>query len=360
MAKGNSDFESYSAMRLTGFLGLLLIYAFRHVLYLMPVMRQMLGSWTEVEASVLYLPGDFIAIVLFYTWFNRIPEAGRGFRLIWQYGRALLVLAYLWSAGCLVWLNKSALFNSDHRHFAAAVFLLALDLFIIAYLLRSSQVKAVFASFPPPDQAEQLKAAAAESANAKRQLMESAKLAAPIVADESPEAVQETHLRAMLAAEPTNAMAWFELGVLAYQQQKADQSLSMMRKAHSCDAQNPIILRSLCELSRQQGRVADAVRYGREAVALAPEDEIAQLNLALALTDCKEPEAATAHYHRVIDVNPHNLQAWLNLANLLYLQKRYQDARVAVDAALLIQQDEPQALTLKNKLLNTGLLKKAC
>lgn len=327
-----------------------LLYALRHILYLMPVIRQMLGGWTEVEAHVWFLPGDFLTIVLFYTWFNRIPEAGLGFRSIWRYGRALLAFAYLWSALILLWLNRAALFNSDHRHFVAVVAILALDLLVIAYLLKSSQVRAVFASFPPPDQAEHLKAAAAQSASTKRQLMESAKLAAPIAADSSQEAEKETQLRAMLVAEPTSAMAWFELGVLAYQCQKADQSLALMRKAHSCDAQNPIILRSLCELSRQQGRVAEALRYGREAVELAPNDEIAHLNLALALTDYKDPDKALTHYHRVIDVNPHNVQAWLNLGVLLAQQNRNQDALAAIDAVLLIEPGQPQAKAIKNRL----------
>lgn len=331
---------------------LIALFALRHLLFLMPVIRQMLGSWTEVDANTWFLLGDFVAVVLLYTWFNRIPEAGRGFRLIWQLGRKLLVFAYLWSAGCLIWLNKPTLLNTEHRHFAAAVLLLALDLVIVAYLFRSYQVKAVFAIFPPPDQNEQLKAAATESTNARRQLMESAKLAIPIAAEGSPEAVQESQLRAMIAAEPTNAMAWFELGVLAYQHQKADQSLAMMRKAHSFDAQSPVVLRSLCELSRQQGRVADAVRFGKEAVALAPADEIAQLNLALALTDYRDPESALTHYHRVIDVNPHNIQAWLNMGVLLVQQNRQEDAIAAIDAVLLLEPGHSHAQAIRKTIIN--------
>ena len=346
----NQGVSQTVSVEVTAVLLFALLYALRHILYLMPVIRQMLGSWTEVEANALFLPGDLVAVILFYTWFNRIPEAGRVFRAIWRYGGELLAFVYLWSALSLLWLNRAVLFNQDHRHFAAVVAILALDLLVIAYLFRSSQVKAVFASFPPPDQAEQLKTAATESANAKRQFMESAKLVAPIAADGSPEAEQETRFRAILIAEPTNAMAWFELGVLAYQQQKADQALVLMRKAHSCDAQNPIVLRSLCELSRQQGRVAVAVRYGREAVGLAPEDEIAHLNLALALSDKKDQGAALTHYHRVIDINPHNVQAWLNMAVLLAQQNRREDALAALDAVLLIDPEQLQAMALKCQL----------
>ena len=327
--------------------------ALRHVFFLMPVIRQMLGGWTELEASLWFLPSDLVAVVLIYIWFNRIPAAGQGFRAIWRYGRELLVAAYLWSALCLIWLNRSALLNSDHRHFVAAVAILSLDLLAIAYLLRSSKVKAVFASFPPSDQADQLKAAAAESANAKRQLMESAKLAVPIATDGSPEAEKETRLRKMLASDPTNAMAWFELGVMAYQHSKHDQSRAFMNKALAYDAQNPIILRSLCELSRQNGMVKEAVRYGRNAVALAPEDEIAQLNLALALTDAKEIDTAITHYHRVLDLNPHHLQAWLNLSALLAQRNRKEDALAALDAVLLIDPNQANALSLKQKLISS-------
>jgi tetratricopeptide (TPR) repeat protein len=327
-----------------------LLYALRHIFYLMPIIRQMLGNWTEVEANVWFLAGDLVAIVLLYTWFNRVPTAGSGFRTIWRYGRELLTFAYLWSAGCLLWLNWAALFNADHRHFVAVVVLLALDGLVIAYLLGSSQVKAVFASFPPPDQADELKRLATESANAKRQLIAAAKLAVPIAKEGTPESVRENELRALVDVEPSDAMAWFELGVLAYQHQKSEQAQAFMNKALSCDAQNAIILRSLCELNRQQGRVSDAVRYGLQAVKFAQEDEIAHLNLALALTDKKDFDAAITHYHRVLDSNPQNLQAWLNMAVLLAQQKRRDDALAALEAVMLIEPENPHATSLKSQL----------
>lgn len=329
------------------------IYALSHILFLMPLIQQMIGSWSEVASNPLYLLSDGLTIVLLYAWFNRIPEAGSVFRTIWRFGQLLLVIVYFWSTACLVWLNKGALLNTDHRHFSPVVYLLVINLLIIAYLVFSSQVKTVFASFPPSDQADKLKAAAAESANAKRQLMESAKLAVPIATDGSPEAEKETRLREMLASDPTNAMAWFELGVMAYQNNNHDQSRAFMNKALACDAQNPIILRSLCELSRQKGMVKEAVRYGRNAVALAPEDEIAQLNLALALTDAKEIDTAITHYHRVLDLNPHHLQAWLNLSALLAQRNRKEDALAALDAVLLIDPNQANALSLKQKLISS-------
>jgi len=329
-----------------------LIYALRHFFYLMPVIRQILGDWTEVEVSVWFLLGDAAAIALVYTWFNRIPEAGPAFRTIWRSGRLLLIFAYLWSAGILLWFNRTVLISTEHRHYSVAIALFTVDLLAIAYLWTSPHIKAVFASFPASDTADQLKAAAAESASAKRQLIEEARLAVPVTQEGSSESLHESELRSLIESHPEHAMAWFELGVLAYQQQKTVQSQALMRKALLCDANNPIILRSLCELYRQQGRLSEALRYGKQAVIAAPKDEIAHLNLALALTDNKEYESALTHYHRVIDTNPKNLQAWSNLATLLMHLKRQGDAQAAIEALLLIAPDS-QEVQLLIASLNT-------
>lgn len=328
-----------------------LIYALRHFFYLMPVIRQILGDWTEVEVSVWFLLGDAAAIALVYTWFNRIPEAGPAFRTIWRSGRLLLIFAYLWSAGILLWLNRALLISTEHRHFSTVMILLAVNFIAIAYLWVSHHVKDVFASFPAPDMADQLKAKAAESASAKRQLIEEARLAAPVTPEGSPESLREGELRSLIEVHPEHAMAWFELGVLAYQHQKTDQAQALMRKALLCDPNNPIILRSLCELYRQQGRLSEALRYGKQAVIAAPKDEIAHLNLALALTDHKEYESALTHYHRVIDANPKNVQAWFNLATLLIHMKRQGDAQAAIEALLLIAPDS-QEVRLSIESLN--------
>ncbi len=325
-------------------------YALSHILFLMPVIRQMVGSWSELAANPRYLVGDALVIVLLYTWFNRIPEAGPAFRTIWRFGRQLLIGVYLWSAACLIWLNLAAFSNIDHRHFTPVVLLLIIDLMVITYLAMSPRVKTVFAEFPAADQAERQRDANTELASTKRQMFDDAKLAVPIVADNTPAAEHEGRLRTLVATEPTNAIAWFELSVMAYGQHKNDQAILLMKRALLCDTKNAAILRSLCELYRQEGRVVEAVQYGREAIALAPEDEIAHLNLALALTDYKDPDTALTHYHRVLNANPRNILAWLNMAVLLAQQNRREDALAALDAVLLIEPEQPQVQILKEQL----------
>ncbi len=335
----------------TTWLWLILFYGISHVLYLMPVIRQMLGPWTEVVASTYYLFGDLFIAVLLYTWFNRIPEAGAFFRAYWRYGRWVTLVAYLWSAIWLVWLNQSALLRTNHRNFWAVAVLLAIDLLAMIYLLKSKAVKATFAEFPKP-----LTVKAAEESEApnpaelRAKVIAAALIEAPITDPDTPECLIEAHWRAHLAAQPSDALAWLELAILAYQCHKPDQAEVLMHQSHRLDETNPVVLRNLCELHRQQGRVAKALRYGLQATELAPKDELAHFNLAVALTDNKDLSNAITHYHRVIDINPHNTQAWLGLAVLLVQQQRVPDAFAALDAVLLINPDNAQALALKNQL----------
>lgn len=330
-------------------LWLVLFYGLRHIPYFMPVIRQMLGSWTELEANVWYLPASLISVLLLYTWFNRIPEAGSVWRWVWRWGHWFLLGAYLWSAAVLLWLNTPMLLRPDHRHFEALLILLAIDLAAIGYLLRSARVRRVFAEFPQPVDAKAARAAEEAKAQERQKLVREARLATPI-AQNAEQSQIEAHWRAEAAKSPKQALPWLQLGVLAYQNGQVAQAMTLMEEAHDCEPQNPLVLRNLCELLRQQGRISKAIAYGQQAVALTPNDEIARLNLAQALVDDKKLDQAITEYHRVIDLNPHHVQAWMNLAALLLQQGRKADADAALDAVLLVEPENERAQALKKDL----------
>lgn len=330
-------------------LWLVLFYGLRHIPYFMPVIRQMLGSWTELEANVWYFPASLISFLLLYTWFNRIPEAGSFWRWIWRWGRAFLMLAYLWSLGVLVWLNSAVFLRTDHHYFDAAVILFAIDLLALAYLAKSKQVREVFASFPQPVDLEAQRNEAKERAASRQQLVRHARLNAPIAQTKEQQSL-EAHWRSEISLQPASALPWLELGVLAYQCGQQEQALALMEEALALEPSNPVVLRNLCELLRQKGRLAQALDYGRKAVEAAPGDEISRLNLAQALVDDKKLDQAITEYHRVIDLNPHHVQAWMSLAALLLQQGRKADADAALVAVLLVEPGHEQAIALKKTL----------
>lgn len=328
---------------------LLLIYSLRIIPYRMPVIRQMLGPWGELESSIWFLPISFISVLLLYTWFNRVPDAGVFWRTVWRNGRWLLIAAYLWSLSVLFWLNMPVIFRPEHRSFEAVWLLICIDLLALAYLAKSKHVRDEFAFFPQPVDLEAQRNEAKEKVSSRQQLFRDAMLNVPI-AQTTEQQRLEAQWRAAIFSQPANAVPWLELGVLAYHCGQLEQAQILMEQALICEPKNPGVLRNLCELSRQKGCFQRALDYGERAVMLAPNDEIARLNLAQVLVDLKETNRAMREYHRILDLNPQHVQTWMNLAVLLLEQQRHVDASSALDAVLVLEPTNTQAHALRLKL----------
>ena len=328
---------------------LLLIYVGLPILYLMPVMQQTFGRWVEVGASVWFLPASLISFLLIYTWFNRIPESGSLLRAFWRSGRSILIAAYLWSLGVLLWINYPILFRQEHRDFYLILVLAAVDIAAILYLLLAKYARKFFSEFPEPVDFQTQQNVVKEKALAREQFAREARLSAPVARTADQQAV-EAHWRAEALKEPDAALPWLELGVLAYQCGKGAQALALMEKALQCDADNPIVLRNLCELYRQQRQLTRAAELGVRAVELAPADTVARLNLAQVYVDDKKFDEAMNQYHRVLELEPKHVQTWLNMAILLLQQERRTDALAALDAVLLIDPESERAKDFKRSL----------
>jgi tetratricopeptide (TPR) repeat protein len=319
-----------------------------YVFLFMPIIRDMLGPWSRLEANFHFLPSIFISFLLLYTWFNRVPEAGTFLRMVWRWGRWLLIAAYLWSLGILLWLNLSTLLRPDHRDFDALLVLAAIDIAVLAYLLLSQRICAIFAEFPEPVHAAEQRAAAKAKASARQQFANDLRLSVP-VAQTPEQEVLEAHWRAQILSHPNSSLPWLELGVLAYQCGELKQALTLMKEAYSKENRNPLVLRNLCELFRQNGQFKEAIIYGRQAVEIIPNDEIARLNLAQALLSQGANEEATTQFHRMLDINPRSIQGWLGLCHVLLLQNRREDAKSALEAVLMIDPDNEQRKLIKIK-----------
>lgn len=329
--------------------GLSLWYLVFPIFSFAPVIRQMLGSWTELEASAWSLPASLVGVLLIYTAFNRVPEAGSFLRWVWKWGRWLLVGAYVWSALALLTLNAPVLLRADHRHFDAMLVLLSINLLAVGYLLLSASARHFFANFPTADAVAAQEAAVKMQAQDRQRFMRDAQLASPVAQTPEQEHV-ESHWRAEIKRDERQALPWLELGVLAYQCGKGTQALALMEQALQCETNNPIILRNLCELYRQQKQLARATDLGIRAVELAPTDTVARLNLAQVYVDAGRADQALNQYHRVLEFDPQDVQTWFNMAVLLFRQGRRLDAAEALDAVLLIDPLHEHARSLKNSL----------
>src|ERR1700688_4221941 len=87
--------------------------------------------------------------------------------------------------------------------------------------------------------------------------------------------------RRMLAAMPEHPHILHLAGIVAYRNGRHAQALEWMEKSMALSPEVALYPRNICEVYRGSGRLDDALRAGRRAVELAPEDARAHFNLAL-------------------------------------------------------------------------------
>src|SRR5271165_2233879 len=85
----------------------------------------------------------------------------------------------------------------------------------------------------------------------------------------------------MLAAMPEHPHILHLAGIVAYRNGRVEQALERMEKAEAISPDMALYPRNMCEVYRGAGRLEDALRAGKRAVELAPNDSRAYFNLAL-------------------------------------------------------------------------------
>ncbi|MBI3515529.1 MAG: glycosyltransferase family protein [Proteobacteria bacterium] len=125
---------------------------------------------------------------------------------------------------------------------------------------------------------------------------------------------------AILAAEPDHADALHLRGVIAYRNGELARAIALIERATAVNDTVALFHRNLCELCRLAGRTDDAIRHGRRAVALAPDDAHAYYNLGLAHYDRLEIDQASACQRAALAREPGFAGAHFELAETLLLR----------------------------------------
>lgn len=109
--------------------------------------------------------------------------------------------------------------------------------------------------------------------------------------------------------------------------------------------------------AHRAGRTAQARTAYQALLALNPPDGLRAdigINLGSILRDADEFDAADRLLHESARLAPDNFSAWLNLANHLVFQQRYEDAEVAYMKAMALRPGEPLHFSLSTPLLGQG------
>jgi hypothetical protein len=150
-----NDFNDDGVLRMPLLLWVSLLYLSRHLLLLAlggfsSFMLSRMGSaqadFSHLHSRPVLLLASLPALMVAAAGLRRAPGAGKLIRTIWQRGRGLLISAVLLDLGLFLVFWYLHPLQMTLWPITGAV----LDLYILAYLIRSLRVRDTFADFPDP------------------------------------------------------------------------------------------------------------------------------------------------------------------------------------------------------------------
>ncbi|HRY14803.1 MAG TPA: DUF2919 family protein [Candidatus Competibacteraceae bacterium] len=372
-------FEAYDRnLCLKPSLGMFLVlsYSVRHLLivfllYFPFMIRSVdmatLKHWMATPLGVSLAVADLPALLIWLAWRYRRPRTGTAWRWLWRRGR-LALLATLITQGALLMVTQAEKLLTSGEEGAFLVIYLMIQGWALTYVGFSRRLTDVFRDFPDPavegDAATAPTPGQAPSPKSGKDTWNARKkrLPAPLsridwtptrIAEESqkrkdkcieiaskfmiadaPEQVMTMQQR-LADSSPAVAAAWYTLSIRAASQGALAEATLLIETALRLDPHNGRYLRNLCEIYRRLGRPAAAVAAGEAAVQRQP-DTAAHYNLALALAETGQIEAACHHYRIVLQMNPAHGRAWNNLGIIYQQQGDRVAAQYAFQQALVV------------------------
>jgi tetratricopeptide (TPR) repeat protein len=133
-------------------------------------------------------------------------------------------------------------------------------------------------------------------------------------------------LKALLAAEPSNATLLYNLGMVYSDQGRLEEAKEILRQATSLDVSNAQIVVALGVAYARAGELVSAIETLEQAIRLAPDDPFAHQNLGACLLKQGEAEQAESHFRDSLRGDPENLRSRFGLAQSLETLDRLHEA----------------------------------
>jgi len=165
----------------------------------------------------------------------------------------------------------------------------------------------------------------------------------------------ERRLQQALRVSPSSAEAWNEQGGVHVARQETEQALHCFERALAGKQDLTYALLNAAQAASKLGRLADAERYYRRAIAADPKSPDAHNGLGLALAQQNQPSEAEASLREAIRLKPDFSPAWNNLG-VLYLMagRREQAIRTLEEGIQSAPADDLLYLNLGRAYLQTG------
>jgi hypothetical protein len=138
----------------------------------------------------------------------------------------------------------------------------------------------------------------------------------------------------ILAAQPRHGDALYLSGMIAAQERRFDQAVTLLRRALEAQPANAAAHFGLGEVLGEIGELEAAAASYERAAALAPKFAQAHFKRAAVLKRLGRLDAALDGYDRAIAVQPGYADAHFNRGNVLYALNRPHEALASYDAAI--------------------------
>jgi tetratricopeptide (TPR) repeat protein len=132
--------------------------------------------------------------------------------------------------------------------------------------------------------------------------------------------------REVVQADPRQAVAWHNLGLLARQRGQAASAIELMTRSIQLEPGQPTFHNNLGAMLQSQSRPAEAATCYARALQLKPDYADAHCNLGSAYKDQGRVAEAIACYTRALEHNPELAEAHFNLGVLYQEQGQFDKA----------------------------------
>ena len=160
----------------------------------------------------------------------------------------------------------------------------------------------------------------------------------------------ETMYQAVLEAEPEQAIALHNLGVLSAAQGCPENAVGYFEKALQKNPDFPEVCMNLANTLKDMGRLNEAREYYNRALRIRPQSCEAYNSLGVLLENMGEFQESGNCYQMAVQICPDFVQAWNNWGNVLQYLERLQEAEEKFKKAL---QKDPQIADIHLNLART-------
>src|SRR5262245_36178392 len=153
----------------------------------------------------------------------------------------------------------------------------------------------------------------------------------------------EPLFRQVLALEPRNVSALYQMGLITYHGGRMAEALDWFQRAVTVRPADPILHTSAGAVCQALGRLEDAARWHRQALQLNPNDLQALNNLGITLMSLGRAAEAEGVFRRALQVQPADAGTLCNLGAVVRALGRPEEAAACYREALRLQPGIPQA-----------------